>query len=468
MARISYNIDINKAFSKGGRLMSAALKKLACTLVCAAVISVMLISGSVCGTSDDVSLYCDENGRYYVLDSQNESFTALCYSSNGERSAPVSESIYAQELIFSGYDAYAVCTVGGAAAVFRPFVSGDNMIMADDVLPKRHCTALSGGRLYIADSRDDENIRVYDDISEGYESVSAGQTVDALFVSDGRLFAMLGDGVLSVESGTKTVCAVPVLPFVRNGEIYCDSSGGVFRFSEEKGFERLCATGHANTVYCQGNLYALDGNSLLRFGMDGKQTGVYKALPGNADTLLASGNSLAVYGGGELVPIDRGGFASTDDEVKISEPTGDGGEGSDQSSTDKKEGLNSSRYDIRGGYIFGVDQGTTVAALKKELDYSGELAFRDYRGRALTSGRIGTGAEVLHYPDGSLDGTYTIVVTGDLTGEGNINTSDLTAMVKQLSGEKRLEEAGIYAADINADSAVDIRDLYILHRDVYS
>ena len=439
--------------------MKAAVKKLMCTLVCASVLCILILSGGTYSAADDALIFSDENGRYYILISQTASFTAECYSGKGERTAAARESVYAQELIFSGEDAYAVCIFNGSAAVFRPFVPGDDMIVAEDIEPKRSCTAVSDGRLYITDSRDDGVIRVYDRRKEGYQSIIAGGSINALFISDGSVFALLSDGVFSADSRTKTACPVPALPFVRNGGVYCDSSGGVFRFSSENGFESICITGSANTVYCHGELYALEGKSLLRLDMDGKQTGVYKALPESADTLLASGDSLAVYCGGELVPIDSSGFVSGDDENNNSELSGGG---------DDIEGLNSSRYDIRGGYIFGVEQGTTVAALKKELQYSGELAFRDYRGRTVTSGQIGTGAEVLHYPDGSLDGTYTIVVTGDLTGEGNINTSDLTAMVKQLSGEKRLEEAGIYAADINADSAVDIRDLYILHRDVYS
>lgn len=442
--------------------MTAAAKKTACTLACFAVLFILIISGRAYGTEETAAVYPDENGRFYLFDSQTDSFSVKCISGSGERVTEAHESVYAQELIFSDNEVYAVCIFDGSAAVFDPFAAGDQMLIADGVSPKRGCVALCGGRLYITDSRDDGVIRIYDDVTEGFESITAGGSVNALFVYDGRLYALLDDGVLSVDSGEKTLCPVPSVPFVGNGGIYCDSGGRVFGFSGEKGFEELCRTGYAGTVYCHGALYALDGKSLLSFGMDGKQTGIHKALPEGAQLLSSSGERLAVYCGGELIIIDKGDFDPVDEQQSV------GGEEPSQSSTAIISGLSSGRYEISGGYIFGVEEGTTIAALKRELVYSGELVFKDYKGKTVTAGRTGTGTELQHYPDGSLGGSYTIVITGDLTGEGNINTSDLRAMAKHLTGEKQLGEAARYAGDVNGDGLIDIRDLCILHRSYYS
>ena len=479
-----YN-KVGDCHSRGGTAMSGTIKKMICMLVCAAALCLLMSAGRVSGTAGGVSIYSDENGRFYTLSSERSGFVLDCYNGSGEKTRTASESVEALELLLDGTDVYVVCSFDGAAGIFRPFVQGDNMVIAENTMPKPGCSAVCGGRVYITDSRDDKHIRIYDDINDDYESIAVSQSVEALLVCEGRLIAVLSDGVFSAANGRKTKCEVPQQPFVRSGEIFCDSQGGVFRLSDDKGFERLCTTGYGNTVYCRGELYALDGKELLRLDMNGEVTARLSELPYGADEVVTSGESLAVLCGNKPVPVDKKAFVPISvEESSTEQVTGQSSipeqssrrdndeqsreESFDQSSTRNDIKLISNEYEIRAGYIFGVPEGTTVAGLKRALVYPGELGFRDYRGRTVSSGRIGTGSTVTLYNDGESAEVFKIVVSGDLTGEGNINTSDIGAMTKHLCEEKRLEGAALYAADINDDSSLDIRDLYLLHRIIYS
>ena len=80
-------------------------------------------------------------------------------------------------------------------------------------------------------------------------------------------------------------------------------------------------------------------------------------------------------------------------------------------------------------------------------------------GEAVASGKLGTGMTVL------ADGTrYSVAVKGDLTGEGNLNSRDLDAMMRHLTKENFLADIFAIAADLDNDNAITTKDLLALSR----
>ena len=59
---------------------------------------------------------------------------------------------------------------------------------------------------------------------------------------------------------------------------------------------------------------------------------------------------------------------------------------------------------------------------------------------------------------------YKIIVLRDITGEGNANTKDRTALLNYLLGKTELTEDVLKAADINTDGNVDAIDLLALDK----
>lgn len=101
-----------------------------------------------------------------------------------------------------------------------------------------------------------------------------------------------------------------------------------------------------------------------------------------------------------------------------------------------------------GNYLTGVSPSTSVSAMNSAgyTIYSGSTK--------VTSGLVGTGMTAV-----SSSATVTIVVTGDVSGDGKITITDVVKLQKSVVGSGRLSGAYAKAADINGDGKVTITDV---------
>ena len=90
--------------------------------------------------------------------------------------------------------------------------------------------------------------------------------------------------------------------------------------------------------------------------------------------------------------------------------------------------------------------GSTVEQLINVTVYSGK--------RPVTGGLLGTGMTAV-----SEDATYTLVVLGDLNGDGKVSITDVVAIQSGVLGKQTLEGAYAQAADLNGDGKVSILDV---------
>lgn len=109
---------------------------------------------------------------------------------------------------------------------------------------------------------------------------------------------------------------------------------------------------------------------------------------------------------------------------------------------------------INDTYIL-TEQGTTVAKLRKSFGVSKDK-FTVYKkdGSIYPQGKLGTGMTV--HVQGK---TYSVIIYGELTGEGNINSRDLKLMMKFLTDEETPDIVQSISADINCDGKICTKDL---------
>ena len=101
-----------------------------------------------------------------------------------------------------------------------------------------------------------------------------------------------------------------------------------------------------------------------------------------------------------------------------------------------------------GAFLTGIAPQTSVKALN-------DSGYTVYDGKKeITSGYVGTGMTAV---DGS--SSLTIVVTGDVTGDGRITITDVVKLQNYAAGAGDLNEAALKAADINGDGRVTITDV---------
>lgn len=115
---------------------------------------------------------------------------------------------------------------------------------------------------------------------------------------------------------------------------------------------------------------------------------------------------------------------------------------------------------IKGGYIYGLQTGMTKATFQsKYVTYDNvTLSYSGNTGRYLGTGTVVTVTSQL---TGNVVATYTIVIYGDVDGNGLINASDLTKTLQIVSGTTATA-AQKKAANLNGDRSVNALDCNIL------
>lgn len=118
-------------------------------------------------------------------------------------------------------------------------------------------------------------------------------------------------------------------------------------------------------------------------------------------------------------------------------------------------------FDNNKMIMTGVQPQTTIAVIKKNINMQGySLTFNDHNGSSKSSGVIGTGANIFFYgPDSKM---YHLVVFGDLSGEGNINSRDKSMLANHLLGKEKISDESFASADVNDDGICDLKDLVAL------
>lgn len=116
------------------------------------------------------------------------------------------------------------------------------------------------------------------------------------------------------------------------------------------------------------------------------------------------------------------------------------------------------------GYLRRIALKTSVEAVSKEFT-NDSLKFFNISGNELkSSDYIGTGTQVKLFNGSNAVDTKTVVVTGDMTGDGIINNRDVAMMNKKLVDKADAQECQMLAIDVNGDGSVDNKDAAMVAR----
>ena len=118
----------------------------------------------------------------------------------------------------------------------------------------------------------------------------------------------------------------------------------------------------------------------------------------------------------------------------------------------------------------GVEPGCTLAQIKENLSYEGDLVVRSYQGTRISSGGVGTGAVFTLLRNGIEVDKVTLLIYGDVTGDGNVNEKDVVQLVEhEFYYQSRTVLKGLFleAADVNRDGTYTFDDLDSLYKSIY-
>lgn len=116
------------------------------------------------------------------------------------------------------------------------------------------------------------------------------------------------------------------------------------------------------------------------------------------------------------------------------------------------------------GYLRRVKPSTTADAVASEF-MNDKIEFYDINNAELAdTDYVGTGCKIQLVIGGKIIDTKTVVVTGDMTGDGIINNKDVALMNKYLVDKTTATECQRLAIDVNGDGYINNRDAAMLAR----
>lgn len=126
----------------------------------------------------------------------------------------------------------------------------------------------------------------------------------------------------------------------------------------------------------------------------------------------------------------------------------------------EEEVLNHFGLQKKGNYVVGFNLGANVQEIRNKLsNFNGVLLtnFKNKNGMEIASGIISTGMTfTLHY--NNTDYNYTVVIKGDVNGDGYIYATDYVQIKNHIMGKTSLKGAYLLAADIDNDNNIYATD----------
>ena len=161
----------------------------------------------------------------------------------------------------------------------------------------------------------------------------------------------------------------------------------------------------------------------------------------------------------------KDGVETENTQIKITNPSTSNNridiDGTEGQATISLKKLSSGKYEITDdNEIKNVLPNTTVGDLKDNLTGGENTIIKDKDGNTISSGNIGTGATVTT-PSGDV---YTVIVKGDLNGDGKVTLTDLAQLKLHMVETTLLQEPYKSSADIDGDGKVTLTDLGKLKR----
>ena len=439
------------------------------------------------------TLYTDGVGGFYALEHNEKGYTAYRVSHEQFVSlAPPSAPTVTAMLCYS-HQVYLIQEFPTAMGIYTPNRSLTEF--TDDVHPQPDGIAITPAQtLYVTDKRSPAEIRIYTHFYQLRETVTAPAPVQCLFMmpDTSAVYALTEQGVFLPDSGELISCSVPAVPFTLNQGIACDVKGRAYRFDAASGFQPLLRTNHTPLCYAEGYFYTYTRDTVLQLDSNGEIIARYIPTGHAITAIAASGQHIAVLCGDRFALCAPDDFepepaVSSSAEPISQEPSRQENssvtslpvhsqpsvssipETHDTPSQTPTMTVTSDIYTITDHIISGIPSGTTLATLRNGLQYADAgLTMHNPHGAVVTNGRVGTGFR-LHFDfDAQHTADYDTVVTGDLSGEGNVNTLDLRQFAQYLIGTQTLTPCQAAAADLNHDTQPTLSDLYLLQQTYYN
>lgn len=274
-------------------------------------------------------------------------------------------------------------------------------------------------------------VKAYTNKGEFYQRYVFNANVINVFSNDNCAYALLYNGdIYKLNDGKTTFCANINTGYAicsaGNGYIYSESE---VLFSLKNGKYEYIPNSQAKCVIKSGNQVIYSTGKTIKYGERSYSS------EDKIQALFLFGNKVGM--------LDINFRLKT---INLSDIKNNSNHGSSNKYSNQPFSINSK------GYITGIESGTTVKEFKNR--FSESVSVYDNKSKEVTSGIMKTGYTA------SISGKeYKVSVLGDITGEGNVKSNDLSALMSHFISKVKLDGVYLNSADYNNDGKINNKDL---------
>lgn len=289
------------------------------------------------------------------------------------------------------------------------------------------------------------------------------ESINKLFCYNEKVYVVAESSIYCLDNPSVPIkCDIPTfdsLEPVFYDNIFIDSNSKVYSFSPDNGFKYIYTLNYEKAFVLNNTYYGVSKNTIYQLSEDGSSISKY-TFTENIDDIAVSGNKIALLYSENVKLISVKDFLPLETETSKNETSTN-----TNSSIPNSDFKGFTDYTTDGSYII-VPQGTTAAVLKRHINFAKNSSFIFYNddGKKIDTGTLGTGFTFNYYENSTLKSSYTIIVMGDVTGEGSVNTRDKRRFKDYLLGKLDLTAPQKYAADLDKNTIIDSLDLLLLTR----
>lgn len=420
------------------------------------------------GSLQKTQIYSDMTGGYCVINYDSRKFITTYVRSDGEIINDDSRSAELKTVSFSGgrlvVTSESERTTNIMIYSYPDRKNSTVMIRKTDIMDNLICSTADQSIFLVTVSEPDV-VYEYGRNGQITKTHSVGSRINSLFTDSTGQFAiaLTDSGAVNINCDSYICGTYPENDFEINGS-YCTAGGKVYTFDPENGFELLYNTDY-NIVCCSGGeVYAAKDSFVYHLNYNGSAD-LYYDCGKNVTRLSASGNNIAIISENDITLLNRSSMIKAEESEKIQTMLkfNNTPKIPDLSVSGTDYRIDMPEYKIYGNVISGIKAGTTLAQFRNNIN-SGDntVTAVNHHGQAVSSGVLGTGWEISFNGNGK-EYVYRVVIKGDVTGEGSVNSRDYTIISDYLLGKEQPDDIHKTAADIDSDGSVTLSDFYSVY-----
>ncbi len=441
------------------------------------------------GINSNTVLHCDNNGVYVTSFTKNTLEIDYITNSNiTKRTLKLQGEI--KSVTTNNGVVYAMSATNNTLYLNRYIYNKDTLncfIIENDSINSKYKFAVSGDRLYFAENENYNQIACHSINGEKLYSFYLDMIISYCTDNNGVLYICSKNQIYTVDTTYNSQPQCKLSNINIRGDIFiCDNT--VFGFGGniinlQTGFTMSTNITSSNLngaiingYYCKylsGNIYGYTetGDYCTLYTINAGENAQLCDYNGNL-YILSDKKELFIINESELKYPQNSTAPPTAHSTSPNNPpalTPENNQGDNNQNANNNQSysfsINNYYIDKSSNIIWNIPNSTTISTFKNNLTYNGyTLEFYDANKVMKTSGKIGTGYTMVVKDNTTEHSKYTMSVKGDLSGDGNINRTDVALLSEYLMSSATLTTEQYTSADTNDDNVINGVDVLKMAR----